>query len=275
MHPSNSRFGNTVQSLVLLVLLCIAGAAQMAAAQNLKTIVDSGVVRVAMSGDQQPFNFTYGRSGKVVGIDVDLAKELARVMNVRLEIVSLPFDELTKALTDGRADMVISGMSITAPRSVDFSFIGPYMLSGKGVLATKQAAAQRSTPQALNSSDVTLVALQGSTSESLARRDLAEAKLVAVAGYDEAVKKLMAGEVDGMVADVPILAYTRNRYPDAELELLEPQLSVEPLGIVISREAPQLENLLRNYLAVFENTGLLLRLYDRWFGVGSGDLYRR
>ncbi|MEE4111007.1 MAG: transporter substrate-binding domain-containing protein, partial [Halieaceae bacterium] len=96
-----------------------------------------------------------------------------------------------------------------------------------------------------------------------------------VADYDEGVKKLMAGEVDGMVADVPILAYTRNRYPDAELELLMPQLSVEPLGIVISRDDPQLENLLRNYVAMFETTGLLLRLYDRWFGVGSGDLYRQ
>jgi ABC-type amino acid transport substrate-binding protein len=140
---------------------------------------------------------------------------------------------------------------------------------------TQKAAAERSTPAELNDDSVTLAALRGSTSESLVRRDLPEPTLVPVADYDEGVRKLMAGEVDGMVADVPILAYTRNRYPDAELELLMPQLSVEPLGIVISRDDPQLENLLRNYLAMFETTGLLLRLYDRWFGVGSGDLYRQ
>ena len=176
---------------------------------------------------------------------------------------------------DGRADMVISGMTITAPRTLDVSFVGPYMLSGKSVLVTQQAAARYSTPADLNVGSVTLAALRGSTSESLVRRELPEPKLVPVADYDEGVKKLMAGEVDGMVADAPILAYTRNRHPDANLAMLTPQLSVEPLGVVISREDPQFENLLRNYLNLFEKTGLLLRLYDRWFGVGSGDLYRQ
>lgn len=275
MKQSNSCLAAAVQRVVLLLVLCVASMSQLAAAQTLKKIVDAGVVRVAMSGNQQPFNFKYGRGNKIVGIDVDLAEELARVMNVRVEIVPVPFDELMTALTDGRADMVISGMTITAPRSLEVSFVGPYMLSGKSVLVTQQAAAQRATPADLNDASVKLAALRGSTSESLVSRDLPEASLVTIADYDEGVKKLMAGDVDGMVADVPILAYTRNLYEDAELELLMPQLSVEPLGIVISREDPQLENLLRNYLAVFENTGLLLRLYDRWFGVGSGDLYQQ
>ena len=275
MKRSNVRLATAVHSIVVLLLLCIASVSQLAAAQTLKTVVDAGVVRVAMSGDQQPFNFTYGRGNKIVGIDVDLAKELARVMNVRLEIVPVPFDELMAALDDGRADMVISGMTITAPRTLDVSFVGPYMLSGKSVLVTQQAAARYSTPADLNVGSVKLAALRGSTSESLVRRDLPEPTLVPVADYDEGVKKLMAGEVDGMVADAPILAYTRNRYPDAKLEMLTPQLSVEPLGVVISREDPQFENLLRNYLNLFEKTGLLLRLYDRWFGVGSGDLYRQ
>jgi polar amino acid transport system substrate-binding protein len=275
MKRSNFRLATAVRPVILLLVLCVASVSQLAAAQTLKRIVDEGVLRVAMSGNQQPFNFKYGRGNKIVGIDVDLATELARVMNVELEIVPVPFDELVDALTDGRADMVISGMTITAPRSLDVSFVGPYMLSGKSVLVTRKAAAERSTPAELNDDGVTLAALRGSTSESLVRRDLPEPTLVPVADYDEGVKKLMAGEVDGMVADVPILAYTRNRYPDAELELLMPQLSVEPLGIVISRDDPQLENLLRNYVAMFETTGLLLRLYDRWFGVGSGDLYRQ
>ena len=275
MKRSTHCLATAAQSIALLLVLCIATVSQLAAAQTLQQIVDDGVVRVAMSGDQQPFNFKWGRGNKIVGIDVDLAGELARVMNVQLEIVSVPFDELMTALSDGRADMVISGMTITAPRTLDVSFVGPYMLSGKSVLVTQQAAAQYATPAELNDSRVKLAALRGSTSESLVLRDLPEPSLVPVADYDEGVKKLMAGEVDGMVADAPILAYTRNRYTDANLELLMPQLSVEPLGIAISRDDPQLENLLRNYLMLFEKTGLLLRLYERWFGVGSGDLYQQ
>ena len=84
---------------------------------------------------------------------------------------------------------------------------------------------------------------------------------------------LLQGKVDGMVADMPILALTRQRNRDANLELLRTPLSVEPLGMVIAQGDQQFENLLRNYLSVFEKTGLLLNLHRKWFEMGHGTIY--
>ncbi len=148
-------------------------------------------------------------------------------------------------------------------------------MSGKSILMTEKAAEKRTLASDLNERGVKLVALSGSTSESIVKRNLPNASLVAVEDYDEGVKRLIAGDVDGMVADIPILAYTRNRYPDANLQLLMSPLSLEPMGIAIVKGDKQLENLLRNYLGVLRETGLLIQLYDRWFGVGAGDLYRQ
>ncbi len=239
----------------------------------LDRVVEQGVLKVAMSGEQQPFNFVYGKKKSVIGYDVELAESLAGLMKVKLEVVKLPFDQLIGALQDGRADMVISGMTITASRTRDVSFIGPYMLSGKSMLVSDKIMSKVKTPADLNSSDIKLAALRGSTSESLIREELPRASLTLAANYDEAVDLLLAGDVNGMVADMPILALTRQKNRDANLQLIRPPLSVEPLGIAIAKGDEQFENLLRNYLLVFEKTGLLLNLHKKWFEIGNSKIY--
>ncbi len=262
-----------LSSAALFVLLCTPVVA-FAAGPVLDRIVEAGVLKVAMSANQQPFNFVYGKRERLVGYDVDLARELARVINVELELVTVRFEDLMSALEDGRADMVISGMTITAARTRDVSFVGPYVLSGKSLLARGDAAANRNTPGDFNDPALKLAALKGSTSESLVKQQLPDSELVPVEDYDEGLRMLMGGDIDGIVADMPILAYTRNRYRDQNLQLVTPPLSLEPMGIVIAAGDPQLENFLRNYLTVFEKTGFLMRLYERWFEVGNSDLYQ-
>ena len=260
------------RATVLMLALCLPSLG-FGASPVLDRVVEQGVLKVAMSGEQQPFNFTYGKSKSLIGFDVDLAKEVARLMKVRLEVVKLPFDELIGAVEEGRADMVISGMTITADRTRNVSFVGPYMLSGKSMLSSAKTMSKMKSPSGFNSSGIKLVALKGSTSESLVRQELPKASLTTAAKYDEGVQMLLAGKVDGMVADMPILALTRQQHRDANLQLVTPPLSVEPLGIVIARDDDQLENLLRNYLLAFEKTGLFLRLHKKWFEVGHSNIY--
>ena len=84
---------------------------------------------------------------------------------------------------------------------------------------------------------------------------------------------LLAGKVNGMVADMPILALTRQQHRDANLQLITPPLSIEPLGIAIARGDEQFENLLRNYMLVLEKTGLFLSLHRKWFEIGNSNIY--
>lgn len=239
----------------------------------LDRVVEQGVLKVAMSGNQQPFNFVYGKSTAVIGFDVDLAQSIADLMGVRLDIIRMPFDELLGAVEDGRADMVISGMTISPARTRNVSFVGPYMLSGKSLLASAELMSKTKGGEGFNSSTVKLVALKGSTSESFVQQKLPRAVLTTVANYDEGVQMLLAGKVDGMVADMPILAMTRQRNRNAELHLVTPPLSTELLGIAVARGDEQFENLLRNYLLAFEKTGLFVSLHKKWFEIGKQNLY--
>jgi polar amino acid transport system substrate-binding protein len=248
--------------LILILVMLPATLAQADAV--LDRVLKKGVLRVAMSVDQPPYNMR-NKDNEIVGFDVDLAKTLAKVMQVELEIVEMPFSELLPSIPRGKADMAISGLTITPERTQKVSFVGPYLLSGKSIITTERIKNVVQGSEDFNDPEIRVVALEGSTSEIFAQRQLPNAAFHSIANYNEGIEMLLTGAVDAMVADVPRLKLIKLRYPEAALGILEPQLSVEPLGIAISRKDPQFENLLRNYLHGMEQAGFIPRLRKTWF----------
>jgi polar amino acid transport system substrate-binding protein len=250
-------------SMAGLFALFLAGTA-LAATPILDRVVDNGVLKVAMSAQQPPFNMR-SQDKSLMGFDVDLAQSLAESMQVKLEIVQIPFGELLAGLAAGKADMVISGMTITPERTREVSFIGPYTLSGKSMLTTARIKGVVKDTAEFNNSEIRMVALKNSTSESFVKRNFPAAELHTIANYNEGIQMLLTGRIDAMVADIPILKLSMLRYPDAELSMIEPPLSIEPIGIAIPRNDQQFENLIRNYMFSMENNGLTARLHKKWF----------
>jgi ABC-type amino acid transport substrate-binding protein len=68
-----------------------------------------------------------------------------------------------------------------------------------------------------------------------------------------------------MVADMPLCVLSVARYPDANLVTLERPLTVEPIGIAVSKDDLQFFNLVDNFLEAYEKTGVLTQLRKKWF----------
>ncbi len=96
-----------------------------------------------------------------------------------------------------------------------------------------------------------------------------KATLVKVQSYDEGVDKLAKGEVDALVADYPACVLALVSHPGAGLVTLAHPFTLEPIGIAVPSNDPQLVNLLQNYLAAFEGTGILEELRKKWLEDGS------
>jgi len=257
---------NVIKRLMLSGLLVLAAALPInsMAGDTLARVVDFKVLKVGMSGNQPPMN-TVNREGGLMGFDVDLAKAMALAMQVQLEIKTMPFGELMTALEEDKVDMVISGMAITPERTELASFVGPYMMSGKSILTKDSVLAKISTSDEFNRKDLKLLALSNSTSASFVKKVAPEAQLVQIKNYDEGVAMLMDGKADAMVADMPICMLSVLRHPDAGLTTLEKPLTVEPIGIAISKDDPQFLNLVSNYLDAYGKTGVMSKLRQKWF----------
>ncbi len=265
--------GRTLTILAALLAIAIAvptapSAPASAQTTALSGLLERGTLRVGMSGNQPPFNFR-DKSGELVGMEVDLARSLAGMLGVRLEIVERPFGELLPSLTGGEVDLVLSGMTITPERTVRASFVGPYYLSGKSILTRSAKLAQVAEAGELDQEELSLAALSGSTSERFVTSRLPKAKLVATPDYDAAVKLLLDGKVDALVADREIIALTAFRNPEAGLAALREPLTIEPIGMAAPPGDAQMLNMLENAVDALEVSGLLTAIRVRW--VERGD----
>jgi len=233
-------------------------------ASGLERIVRTGELRVGVSGSQPPLNMTT-KEGDLIGLEVALARALAENMGVEARFVTRPFPELLPALEAGEVDMVMSGLTITPERNLRFAFVGPYFVSGKSLLTRPATLETAADPKALNRASFRVAALRGSTSAEFVERALPAATLATVDDVDIGIARVVAGEVDALVADYETCALAALRQPEAGLVYLRKPFTVEPIGIALPPGDPLLVNLIENYLGALERTGLLERVRSYWF----------
>jgi len=219
-----------------------------------------------------PLNMTT-KTGEIIGLEIDLAQAMADAMQVKLRLATMPFVDLLPALEAGQVDMILSGMSMTPERNMKFAFVGPYLTSGKSFLAKETTVASSKGSADLNTPQMRLAALRGSTSEVFVQQNMPKATLVSTKDYDEAIILLLQDKVDAMIADLPACLFAVRRYPDRGLYALETPLTYEPIGIALSGNDPLLLNWTQNWLRELETTGALERTTERWFRTppGTGD----
>jgi polar amino acid transport system substrate-binding protein len=267
----------TLRTLLLGVLALALGACQTfsntgdgstPAPVRLQRILDSGELRVGLSGNQPPLNMRNKR-GEIIGFEVDLVNALAHAMGLEARLVARPFAELLPALEKGEVDLVISGMTITPQRNARVAFAGPYFISGKSVLSKSEMISNVQTASELDDPSRRYAALAGSTSEEFVKDVLPKSQLVTTPDYDTAVQMVIDDEVDALVADYQICMLSVWRYPEAGLSALMTPFTVEPLGIALPADAPLLVNLVENYLDALEYTALLTRFKARWLSNGT------
>ena len=107
-----------------------------------------------------------------------------------------------------------------------------------------------------------LVALKGSTSQRFVELNIPNAHLTLIDDYDEGVELVVSDQADAMVADFSICAVSVLRYPEKDLTTLNQPLTIEPIGIALPPDDPQLVNLVQNR-GDFIQKALIIRIHLR------------
>lgn len=260
-------FQHSVLLLLGLALGCQGGfsgrSSAPAPADSVHRIVESGRLRVGMSGVQPPLNMK-NRGGELIGLDVDVAEALADAMNLELELIERPFGDLLSGLEKNEFDLVISSLTITPARNARVAFAGPYLISGATLLTRENLLEELEDPAELGSPERTWGALAGSTGEALIREAFPSAKVVITDDLSTLVPRVIAGELDGLISDLPYVRFEIARHPDSGLAELPSPLTTEPIGIALAPGSPLLANLVGNYVNALEYTGRLMQMKVYW-----------
>ena len=98
----------------------------------LDRVLERGKLIVATDAAWPPFEYMEGEN--VVGVDLDIAKDIADGLGVELEIINVSFDSLSMYLENGEADLALAAITVTEDRADAMEFSEPYCESSQYIV---------------------------------------------------------------------------------------------------------------------------------------------
>ena len=169
-----------------------------------ESIKENKKLVVAVSPDYPPFEFKTLVDGKdqVVGSDIKLAQAIANELGVKLEVTTMSFDNVLSSLQSGKADLAISGISVTDERKKNFDFSDPYYETQNAIIVRKDQVADYSSLDAFKGKKVAVQ--KGTIEEGLAKKQLKDSTVVSLTAMGEAINEVKSGQVDAVDLEKPV-----------------------------------------------------------------------
>jgi len=102
-----------------------------------KKVMSRGTLVVGVKADYKPWGYR-DASGKIVGMEADMAKDVADAMGVKLELVAVQSSNRMQFLQQGKIDMMIATMSDRKDRRKIVGITQPnYYTSGTNIMSPK------------------------------------------------------------------------------------------------------------------------------------------
>jgi polar amino acid transport system substrate-binding protein len=231
------------------------------AARTPDVIKQSGELIVARRNHLPPMSFL--KNNELVGIDIELAKRLAKSLDVKVKWY--PFTNLgdrEKLLVNQTVDVVISSYSITEERLNIVSFSDSYLDSGSALLIRQAQANQIKSYKDLVNKAVAVV--KKSTSEATLTSIFADKiKLVPVEKINEAYPLLETNKVDAVVYDKTMLDYYAAQHADV-LVVKEDPIDPNQYAIGLNQQDKALLVYINNWLKDLKHSAELDKILKHY-----------
>lgn len=251
-----------------LLTLILCGAISLIAssvvnAQTLEKIKQRGLITVGVKNDYPPFGFL-DPSGQIVGVEPDLAADIASKLGVKLELVPVQTANRIEFLQQGRIDLMIASMSDNAQRRAAVGVIEtPYRVGGTAILVAKDAHIGKW--EDLRGKKV--CGIQG----AYYNRPVAEkfgADIVAFAGMTEAQSALLAGACVGLLQDDALLAAVLSSNPTKWSNYALPLPIEDPKPVVVAVPLAERDGEFGRFvdgvIKDWHRTGKIIALHEKW-----------
>lgn len=193
---------------ILLVVVSLLGITSLSSCKK----STANQFRVGMECDYAPFNWTQAKEGNGTvpiesggfagGYDVEIAKRIAKGLGKELVIVKIEWDGLIPALTSGRIDAVIAGMSPTEERKETVNFSKPYYDSDLVIVVTKDSKYLNAT--SLNDFSGAKITGQLNTFHYTVIEQIPGVDLqTAMETFPAMIVALDSGKIDGYISERP------------------------------------------------------------------------
>ncbi|HDK4180324.1 TPA: ABC transporter permease subunit [Staphylococcus aureus] len=251
------RFILVLGLLISSAMLYINPTAHAEQDQTWEKIKERGELRVGLSADYAPMEFEHTVNGKTeyAGVDIDLAKKIAKDNNLKLKIVNMSFDSLLGALKTGKIDIIISGMTSTPERKKQVDFSDSYMMTKNIMLVKKDKVNEYKDIKDFNNKKVG--AQKGTEQEKIAQTEIENASITSLSRLPDVILALKSGKVEGAVVEKPVAEAYLKQNPKLGISNVKFNEEEKDTVIAVPKDSPKLLSQINKTIKEVKDKGLI------------------
>ncbi|HAB37424.1 MAG: transporter substrate-binding domain-containing protein [Tateyamaria sp.] len=228
-------------------------------ADILDTIKERGTLIVGVKADYKPYGFL-DSSGTVIGLEPDLAQDVADKLGVAIEYVPVVSSNRMQFLEQGKIDLMIATMTDKPDRRKVVQIVDPnYYSSGTNVLALKSLGLKDWND--LNGKPV--CGIQGAFYNKATSQNYG-AEIVAFKGTAEAYSALKAGNCAAFVYDDSAIVAKTNDPAWSDYEMPLATIDDAPWGLAVGLGEDNFAALMSEMITGWHKSGRILELEKKW-----------
>jgi len=243
--------------VLAFLLLCMAG--RFAAADVIDDIQKRGKLVVGVKADYKPYGFR-DTSGRIVGIEPDLARDVAEKLGVGLELMPVVASNRMEYLKQGKIDLMIATMTDKRDRAKEVFIVHPnYYSSGTSVLSPRSAGLR-------DWYDLKGKPVCGIEGAFYNRKTAAEfgADIIAFKETEEALNALQKGRCIGFVYDDAMLAARLQEDEWKDYEMALETIDDAHWGLAVRLGEYRFYGIMSEMIMNWHATGRILELEKRY-----------
>ena len=224
-----------MKKILAIALICMLTLTGMAMAETLK---------MGTNASFPPYEFYDDESGEIVGIDAEVAAAICEKLGYELEIVDMDFDAIIPAVTTGKIDFGMAGMTVTEERMQSVDFTTSYATGIQVVIVKEDSEITSVDDLFAEGANHKIGVQQGTTGDLYCSWDIEDEGLGTVERYKngtDAVLALTSGKVDCVVIDnEPAKNYIA---ANEGLKILDTEYAVEDYAIALAKDSELTEKI--------------------------------
>lgn len=238
---------------------------------KIKTIKPN-VLTIGTNATLTPFEYL-NENNQIIGFDIDLIKHIANKLDLKPEIIDMPFDAIIPAVESGKIDLGIAAITKNEEREKVVNFTNPYYISNQSILILNETKMETEADLDNKTVAVQQGTISQDTIESLIKEKGKHINLKTYSDYLTMVEDLLISRIDAIVLDRDTGKSHANQHKN-KIKFLDGTTfnwADEPNCIACSKQNPALLNALNQQIETLKNEPFYKNLIEKYMGSTSSN----
>jgi len=242
--------------VALLLALCLSLTLVSAFAED----AEKPVLKMGTNAQFPPYEFY--EDGVIVGIDAEVAAAIAEKLGMELEIVDMDFGAIIAAVTTGKVDMGLAGMTVTEERLQSVNFSSTYATGVQAIIVKEGSPITCVDDLYAEGASYKIGVQESTTGDIYCSDDFGTENVDKYKSGADAVMALITDKVDCVIIDnEPAKAFVA---ANEGLVLLETAYAVEDYAIAVALENTELLEKIDAALIELIEDGTLAAIVEKY-----------